>query len=591
LSPELGNPVPTTRRPTLGISLRAEHLKRYKDLAALFMKYGRSELVKTAGLEEALEDTEAAAKVDPGTVELAENLAKDLEQLGPTFVKLGQLLSTRADLLPLPVLEALGRLQNSVAPFPYEQVEEIVRRELGVRISKGFADFDPKPLAAASLGQVHRARLRDGREVAVKVQRPDIRQTIVDDLEALAEIAAWMDKHSEAGKVYGFADMLEEFRRALLRELDYRQEARNLLALRENLKDFELIRVPRPIDDYSTASVLTTEYVHGQKVTSFSPILRTEIDGAKLADQLFRAYLQQILVDGLVHSDPHPGNVFLTDDNKIGLIDLGQVARITPSMQESLLTLLLAVSEGRSDEAASTSMRIGQLRPDFDEQEFRRRVADLVGQLQGVKVAQIQVGRVVMGLTRLAGECGVRAPAELTMLGKALLSLDEVGRALDPDFDPNDAIRRHAADLTRQRMLKALSPGALFEAAVEMKDFVQKLPGRVNRILDTVANNQLEVKVDAIDEQTLMDGFQKVANRITVGLVLASLIVGAALLMKVETTFRILGYPGLAMLCFVVAAGMGFALVFNIVMHDRRTRKEIELNARSPMTPARRARG
>jgi ubiquinone biosynthesis protein len=236
-------------------------------------------------------------------------------------------------------------------------------------------------------------------------------------------------------------------------------------------------------------------------------------------------------------------------------------------------------------------MRIGQLRPDFDEQEFRRRVADLVGQLQGVKVAQIQVGRVVMGLTRLAGECGVRAPAELTMLGKALLSLDEVGRALDPDFDPNDAIRRHAADLTRQRMLKALSPGALFEAAVEMKDFVQKLPGRVNRILDTVANNQLEVKVDAIDEQTLMDGFQKVANRITVGLVLASLIVGAALLMKVETTFRILGYPGLAMLCFVVAAGMGFALVFNIVMHDRRTRKEIELNARSPMTPARRARG
>jgi predicted unusual protein kinase regulating ubiquinone biosynthesis (AarF/ABC1/UbiB family) len=320
-------------------------------------------------------------------------------------------------------------------------------------------------------------------------------------------------------------------------------------------------------------------------------VLRTEIDGARLADELFRAYLQQILVDGLVHSDPHPGNVFLTDDSKIGLIDLGQVARITPAMQESLLQLLLAVSEGRSDEAASTSMRIGQLRPDFDEPEFRRRVAELVGQLQGVKVSQIQVGRVVMGLTRLGGECGVRAPAELTLLGKALLSLDEVGRALDPDFDPNEAIRRHAADLTRQRMLKALSPGALFEAVVEMKDFVQRLPGRVNRILDTVANNQLEVKVDAIDEQTLMDGFQKVANRITMGLVLASLIVGAALLMKVETTFRILGYPGLAMVCFVVAAGMGFSLVLNIALNDRRSRKDIELNGRAPLSAAaRRAR-
>jgi ubiquinone biosynthesis protein len=566
----------------LGISLRAEHLKRYKDLARLFMKYGKAELVQTAGLDEALDPEEAQA-ISPETVELAEQLAKDLEALGPTYVKLGQLLSTRADLLPPPVLEALARLQDSVDPFPFEQVEDIVRRELGVRISKGFAEFNPEPIAAASLGQVHRARLRDGREVAVKVQRPDIRQTIVDDLEALAEIAQWLDKHSKAGKVYCFADMLEEFKRSLMRELDYRQEARNLSALRENLKDFRHITVPAPIEDYCTATVMTSEYVHGQKITSVSPLVRTELDGGVLADELFRAYLQQILVDGLVHSDPHPGNVFLTDDNRVALIDLGQVARITPSMQESLLQLLLAVSEGHSDEAASTAMRIGQLRSDFDEPEFRRRVADIVGQLQGVQVAQIQVGRVMMAMTRVSGECGIRVPPELTMLGKALLNLDEVGRALDPEFDPNAAIRGHAADLMRQRMLKSLSPGALFAAAVEMKDFVQKLPGRVNRILDTVANNQLEVKVDAIDEQTLMDGFQKVANRITVGLVTAALIVGAALLMKVETSFRILGYPGLAMLCFVAAAGMGFTLVLNIVLNDRRSKKDLLISGRSTL--------
>jgi predicted unusual protein kinase regulating ubiquinone biosynthesis (AarF/ABC1/UbiB family) len=566
----------------LGISLRAEHLKRYKDLARLFMKYGRAEFVQTTGLDAALEPAEAV-EASPDTAELAEQLAKDLEALGPTYVKLGQLLSTRADLLPPSMLEALTRLQDSVAPFPYSEVEEIVRRELGARISKAFAEFDPEPIAAASLGQVHRARLRDGREVAVKVQRPDIRQTIVDDLEAVAEIAQWLDKHSQAGKVYGFAEMLEEFRRSLMHELDYRQEARNLGALRENLEDFEHILVPAPIEDYCTATVLTSEYVRGQKVTSFSPVVRTEIDGGRLADELFRAYLQQILVDGLVHSDPHPGNVFLTDDNRVALIDLGQVARITPSMQESLLQLLLSVSEGRSEEAATTAMKIGELRPDFNEPEFRRRVADVVGQLQGVKVAQIQVGRVVTALTREAAQCGIRVPPELTMVGKALLSLDEVGRALDPDFEPNDAIRRHAADLMRQRMLKALSPGALFEAAVEMKDFVRKLPGRVNRILDTVASNQLEVKVDAIDEQTLMDGFQKVANRITVGLVTAALIVGAALLMRVETAYRILGYPALAMVCFVLAAGMGFSLVLSIVLTDRRTRKDLLISGRSTL--------
>jgi len=242
-------------------------------------------------------------------------------------------------------------------------------------------------------------------------------------------------------------------------------------------------------------------------------------------------------------------------------------------MQEALLQLLLAVSEGRSEEAAAGALRVGQVRPGFDETAFRRQVADLVGQLQGVAVADLQVGRVVMALSRLSAECGIRVPPELTLLGKALMSLDEVGRALDPSFDPNESIRRQAGTLTQKRMRKSISPGALLEAAVEMKDFVQRLPGRVNRILDTVASNQLEVKVDAIDEQTLMEGFQKVANRITVGLVLAALIVGAALLMKVETSFRILGYPGLAMLCFVAAAGMGFTLVLSIVLADRRTRR------------------
>lgn len=557
----------------MGFSLRTENLKRYKDLARLFMKYGRSELVQQAGLEDALDPGETEGLGSPEMAELATQLAIDLEALGPTYVKLGQLLASRSDLLPQSALDALARLQDSVLPFDYQQVEEIVRRELGVRISKAFAEFEEKPIAAGSLGQVHRARLRDGREVAVKVQRPDIRKTIVDDLEMLAEVALWFDKHSEAGRAYGFADMLEEFRRGLMRELDYRQEARNLLALRTNLADFKRIVVPRAIDDYSTSCVLTTEYIHGQKITSFSPLVRTDIDGCGLADELFRAYLQQILVDGLVHSDPHPGNVFLTIDDRVALIDLGQVAHISPSMQESLLHLLLAVSEGRSEQVANTALRIGQMQPHFDETAFRRQVADLVGQFQGVNVADMRVGRIVMGLSRLGSECGVRVPPELTLLGKALLSLDEVGRALDPDFDPNECIRRQAGDLTRQRMRKALSPGALFEAAVEMKEFVQHLPSRVNRILDTVANNQLEVKVDAIDEKTLVEGFQKVANRITVGLVLAALIVGAALLMRVETSFRILGYPGLAIVCFVAAAGMGLSLVLTIVLADRRSRR------------------
>jgi len=554
------------------LSLKSEHLKRYRDIAALFMKYGRGDLVSGTGMEDLVQDAKVSA---PGTAAKADDLAGDLEKMGPTFIKLGQLLSTRADLLPLPYMEALARLQDNVGPFPYLEVEAIITSELGVRLSKAFSEFDQEPLAAASLGQVHRAVLRNGRPVAVKVQRPGIRERMTEDLAALAEIAAFADTHTEMGRKFGFATMLEEFRKTLLRELDYQTEARNLQTLAANLAAYDRIVVPLPVEDYTASRVLTIDFIRGHKITRLNPVTRTEIDGAVLADQLFRAYLQQILVDGFVHADPHPGNVFLTDDNRIALLDLGMVARIAPGMQEHLLRLLIAVSEGRADEAATVSIALGQIRQGFDEPGFRRDVADVVAQSQNARVGQMQVGRIVLMLARMSGERGIRVPPELTMLGKTLLNLDQIGCTLDPDFDPNAAIRRHATELTGMRMRKSISPANMFAALVEMKDFLEHLPRRVNRILDNVANNTLEVKVDAIDEKTLMEGFQKVANRITVGLILASLIVGAALLMRVETTFRILGYPGLAMVCFLAAAGGGVWLVLEIVMADRKSLKDL----------------
>ena len=549
----------------MGISLRPEHLKRYKDLAALFIKYGRSDLVG---------ETEEAGAEQAALPEAAEQLTCDLEGLGPTYVKLGQLLSTRADLLPPAFLEALSRLQNKVEPFPFEEAEAIVTAELGVKISKAFATFEEKPVAAASLGQVHRATLRDGREVVVKVQRPGIRETILKDLAALAEIAAFAESHSEVGRQYQLVRMVEELHKFILRELDYKQEARNLTTLAHNLSGFDRIVVPIPIDGYTTSRVLTTTYVRGQKITALSPLARTELDGSVLAEQLFRAYLQQILVDGFVHADPHPGNVFLTDDDRIALLDLGMVAHVSSAMQEKLLQLLLAVSEGRADEAATVAIQIGEATKHFDEPAFRRRVADLVAQTRDQSVDQMEVGKIVLLLARMSGESGIRVPSELMMLGKTLLNLDQVGRALDPSFDPNASIRRNAAELTRLRLRKSLSPANLLSGVMEVKEFAGRLPGRINKILDTVASNGLEVKVDAIDEKLLIEGIQKIANRITVGLILAALIVSAAMLMRVETTFRILGYPGLAILFFLAAAGGGVALMVTILMSDRRAKKE-----------------
>jgi ubiquinone biosynthesis protein len=402
----------------------------------------------------------------------------------------------------------------------------------------------------------------------VKVQRPGIRERVAEDLEALEDIAEFLDEHTEMGRRYEFRKILDEFRRSLLRELDYRQEAQNLAMLRRNLAEFDRIAIPAPVDDYTTSRLLTMEYLPGTKITVLSPVARLELDGAELAEQLFRAYLEQILVDGFFHADPHPGNVLVTDDGKIVLLDLGMVARVGPRVQEHLLQLLLAISEGQSDAAVTFALKLGEAREDFDEACLSREVSELVGRYQDAEIRSMHVGRAVLELGRVAGDAGLRLPTELTLLGKTLLNLDQIAGLLDPTFNPTASIRRNAAAIMRARLVKSASPGNLFSSILEMKDFVERLPTRVNRILDAVANNQIAVKVDALDETRLMAGFQKVANRITLGLLLAALILGAAQLMRIETSFRILGYPGLAIIFFLLAAGGGVALMLTILFKD-----------------------
>ena len=553
------------------VSLKPERLKRYKDIVLLLVKYGRSDLVKQAGLGEGIEID--SSLMDAAAPE-AEELASDLEQLGPTFIKLGQLLSTRADILPEPYLKALSRLQDHVEPFPFSEVERIVSSELGVRISKAFAAFDHVPLAAASLAQVHRATLRDGREVVVKVQRPSVRELIVEDLEALNEVAHFLDAHTEVGRRYEFENMLWELRRSLLRELDFKLEANNLIAIAGNLSEFERIVLPEPIEDFTTSRVLTMEYIPGKKITDLSPLKLMEIDAVDLAEELFRAYLKQILVDGLFHADPHPGNVFLTPDERIALLDLGMIGRLLPGFQDNLLRLLLSISEGRGEEAAEVSIKMGEPKLGFDKAGFRRRVAELVAEHADATLTRINAGQVTLEITKIAADCWFRLPPEFTMIAKTLLNLDRVVFTLDPDFNPNAVIRERATEILQRNLMKTIAPGNLLSGALEVKEFVEKLPTRVNKILDAVGNNELRFKVDAIDEKIVLDGLQKVANRITLGLVVASLIVGAAMLMRVDTSFRILGYPGLPMIFFLLAAAAGIVLAISIIRYDVKPEKK-----------------
>ena len=555
--------------PAQSVSLLPPKLSRYTAVAALLFKYGRS-IATQHGL--ATELSPEGLDLQGDSAAEAEQLASDLESLGPTFVKLGQLLSTRADLLPPAYLDALSRLQDRVQPFPFEDVQRIVEEDLGVRLSKAFSFFDEKPEAAASLGQVHRAALRDGRVVAVKVQRPNIVEQVARDLEMLQEVATFVEKHTDAGRRYNLIGIVDEFRESLATELDYRREAAHLRLIGRNLLAFDTIVVPDPVDGYTSARVLTMDYVRGTKVTKLSSMARLDLNGHELAEALIQAYLKQIVVDGVFHADPHPGNVLLTDDGRLALIDLGMIGKISPAMQERLLKLLLAVAEGRGEEAADVLIAVGEKREDFDEAAFKREVASMVGRHMHDTLADLEVGRVFLELSQIGATHAVRAPVELTLLGKTLLHLDQVGRSLDPHLDVNAAIRKSAAELMGKRLLKSASPGGVYATMLEAKEFAERLPGRVNRVLDALATSELKMKVEMIDEGAVIEGLQKVANRITLGLILAALIIGAAMIMRIETSFRLFGYPGLAMILFLLAGTGGLWLAFNIVTHDRRAR-------------------
>ena len=542
-----------------------EKFSNYTKFISFILKYWNSDVFKAAS-ENALnnenfDDSELDYK-NP------EELAEDLKNMGPTYIKLGQLLSTRPDLIPEPYMKALEALQDDVEEIPYSEVQKIVEEEIGQRISKAFESFELQPLASASIGQVHLAILRSGKKVAVKIQRPGVRKNFTEDLDTLKELTDLAVKHSKTAKKYAVDEILDELRFILLNELDYVKEAENLIALGENTKKYPKIVIPQPVEGYSTSKILTMDYIDGQKITSISPISRIETNYKPLVDELVAAYLKQIIFDGFAHADPHPGNVHLTTDNKIALMDLGMVAKFGPDLREHILKLLIAISKYNGEETANVLLKMSEYDKNADLVGFRKEINRLVLDSQNKTAKDLQTGRLLIQMNKVAAEKSIKLPVELNILGKILMNMDQIVAVLTPDYDLQRAIERNVEKLMQKKMLQELKPDNFFAQALEAKKLTEKLPERLNTITEKLANNEFEIKIDAIDEQRLTDGFQKVANRISIGLIIAALIIGAALLMRIPSTFTLLGYPGLAMILFSIAAVIGLWLVLKMMLKD-----------------------
>lgn len=498
-----------------------------------------------------------------------EELVEDLKNMGPTYIKLGQLLSTRPDMLPEPYLNALAELQDEVDGISYEEVEEIFREEIGVRISKAFQSFEKEPLASASIGQVHMAILHSGEKVAVKIQKPGIYKKVTEELDILLNLAQKAEKYSKESRKFSLYDTIEEIQYIFLQELNYLKEAQNLKILKENIKEFKHLKVPGVISDFCSQKVLTMEFIEGWKVTSLSPFQLQSLDKELLIDEFVKAYLKQIIVDGFAHADPHPGNIHVTKDGKLALMDLGMVARFSEASKDGILKLMIGLGNNDAQQVIKTLLKIS----DYDRDEanldaFKREVRRKIQENQHSTASDLRTGQSILEMNKVAALNGVKLPIEFVSLGKILLNMDQIIAFLSPEHDLQKTIRDYVKHLMKDHFVDEVKAGNFFQHMLESKELVENLPYRLNKMSEDLADGKFRIEMKLSDENRFIQALQKVANRITVGLVVTALILGAALLMRIPTTWTLWGYPAFAILLFVLAAITGFYLVYEIMFRD-----------------------
>ena len=563
--------------------LKPRNIGAYRDLLLLFTRYGRRDFRLTLTTEDFLVPETEAQPIEPDVQRRAEAFANALKGMGPTYVKFGQLLSTRPDIVPQEYIIALEQLQDDLPPFSFAEVERILEEELGVRISKAFEVFESTPLAAASLGQVHRAVLRDGRDVVVKVQRPNVREEVHRDLEVFTDIAAELDRHTDIGRKMNLVGAIEQAKLVMYSELNYLQEARNTEVLRENLSSFPQIYIPAVVHDYSSSRVLTTELVKGRKVSKMTPLALIEGNYAALAGVLTRAYLKQICVDGFWHSDPHPGNIFVRENEgqpQLVLLDFGMCSRISNEFQDEVIKLLLAISSNRGGEVADACVRMSEVQERFEPEKFTREISTIVSAVHDLSANEINTGQLIFNVIAIANHNELKAPAELTMLAKTLLHLDAITKKLDPEYDPQQVIRDYAEQLISQKLAQKFNPRNFYPALLDLNQLVLDLPHRTREIVDLTAAGRLTFGIKLNQAEEFLGGIHKVANRITVGVIIAALLISSSMMMRVETSFRIFGYPGLAVLGYLLASAAAFYLIVSTFMRDREDRERAKMKGK-----------
>jgi ubiquinone biosynthesis protein len=539
-----------------------KNLARLREISAIVARYGFGQAFDRARLFEALRfrPREADAPPRPAT---AERFRAMLAELGPTFVKFGQVLSSRADLLPPEWVRQLSTLQDNVPPLPIAEVREVIEKGLGKPVSQAFSAIDDEPLASASIGQVHAAKLLDGTEVVVKVQRPGIAERIDADLDLLYYLAQFLERVVEETGIYTPTGIVEEFERSLKAELDFENEAANIRVFRKNHENRPYMVIPRVYDELTSRTVLTMERLRGDKITNLDP---AKHDRKVIAQHLVDGIFEQLFVDGVFHADPHPGNLFVLEGDRVGVVDFGLVGRVTRQMQETIIVLCLAIALKDPDTVARLLYKVGVPDDRVNLQQFRADIAEILDRYLGIELQKVKSTALVNDLLELALRYRIKVPKEYAVLTKAAITIEGVVRAIAPEMDVLQVALPYAQRLLISRVSPTNAQGGALRALLQAQGFMSEVPLQLSQILMDLEGGKFVVNMKSQDLPQLTAAVRWLGIVIFAGLTANALVAGAFAVLAAGTDWRVHGIPVLAIVGLMLAPMLfGGALLWTLL--------------------------
>jgi ubiquinone biosynthesis protein len=552
------------------MSRNIRSLRRYRQILGVLIKYGFGHIVEQLNIHHILQKGRPrVAGREVGRLTGPERLRLALEELGPTFIKLGQLLSTRPDILSQAYIVELSKLQDKVPPVATEAIETQIERELGYPVAELFAEFSPTPLAAASIAQVHRGRLTSGETVVVKVRRPDIERQIQTDIDILMSLAFLVERHLASGSVINPVGLVKEFRRTISREMNFIREGHTIERFRDNFADDPTVYIPKLYREYSGETVLTLEFVDGIKVSDFERLRAAGHDLRTIARRGADALLQQVLVHGFFHGDPHPGNIFILPDNIVCFVDYGMVGRLDRELRLRIAELLTSVLERDVDRLISTLLYSGELVDEIRLPELKKALSDFIDDYYEIPLEEINAGKLLTEFVELLIQFRIRFSPDLMLLAKALITIEGIGRQLDPEFNMVAHIRPFMTRLLRERA----SPANLYRiGTLLLQDYgalLKFLPRDLKELITRLNRNKFKIDLEHRGLENLITDLDKSSNRLSFSLLIAALIVGSSLVMQTDKGPLLFDFPVLGLFGYSIAALLGLWLAFAILRSGR----------------------